>query len=206
LPHRIHRGEQLRRHDDGTRAQKVGRDRRGECFFYVALALGIALAAVDLLLPGFNGFLQRDLRFDYIHDPSLGVALVGIAALVGLVASSYPAFVLSRFRPNEVLRGATFLAGGSGRLRQTLVVFQFATLIGLIVVTLTIQRQERYAIEDRLRVPGDEIYMTMGGCPRAFAEAVERLPGVDALSCDSSVAIAQCHDGADFALPKGGRD
>jgi putative ABC transport system permease protein len=71
-------------------------------------------------------------------------------------------------------------------------------------VTLTIQRQERYAIEDRLRVPGAEIYMTMGGCPRPFAEAVARLPGVDALSCDSAVAIAQTHDGADFALPNGG--
>jgi len=176
----------------------------GECLFYVAFALGVALAAVELLLPGFNAFLQRDIHFDYIDDPRLGAAMLGFAAIVGLAAGAYPALVLSRFRPNEVLRGTSFLAGGSGRLREALVAFQFATLIGLIVVTLTVARQERYAIEDRLRLPNDEIYMVFGHCPQPFADTVARLPGVEAVSCTSSVALAQSHWGAGFVLPNGG--
>src|SRR5207248_9952610 len=58
----------------------------------------------------------------------------------------------------SVLKGTGGLPGGSGRLRQALVVFQFATLVALIVVTMTIDRQTRYALQDRLRAPSDQIY------------------------------------------------
>ena len=175
----------------------------GECLFYVSLALMLAMAAVETLMPGFNGFLQRNIAFDYIRDPLLGAGVVGVAAVVGIAAAAYPSLLLSLLRPSVVLRGNAMLVGGSGHLRQVLVVFQFATLIALIVATLTIQSQTQYAIEDRLRLPGDTIYMASDGCPRAFADAVAQLPGVRAASCASSMAVAQSHWGASFSAPNG---
>ena len=39
------------------------------------IALGVAMLAVEVALPGFNGFLQREIAFDYVRDPALGAAV-----------------------------------------------------------------------------------------------------------------------------------
>jgi putative ABC transport system permease protein len=97
--------------------------------------------------------------------------------------------VISRFKPGVVLKGLALLVGSSGRLRQALVIFQFGTLIALIVSTVTIQRQTQYAMEDRLRLPTEQIYIGRSGCPQAFREAVARVPGVLAASCSLGSAL-----------------
>ncbi len=43
-----------------------------ECLFYAGLALAFAVIAVEVILPGFNGFLQREIAFDYVRSPALG--------------------------------------------------------------------------------------------------------------------------------------
>jgi putative ABC transport system permease protein len=163
----------------------------GECLFYALLALGIAMIAVELILPAFRAYLQRDIAFNYLHDPLLGAALVATAVTVGLAAGAYPAGVLSRFRPNAVLQGVIFVPKVSAaHLRKLLVTFQFATLIVLIVSTLTVARQTRYALEGRLRLRTDQIYVVNGGCRPGFTEAVARLPGVRLAACASDSAIS----------------
>jgi len=132
----------------------------GECLCYAALALVFAVLLVELILPMLNGFLQRDIAFDCVREPLLGCALFGVWLVTGLAAGAYAAFVLSMFRPAAVLKGVVLLPGGSGRLRQALVIFQFGTLIALIVSTMTIQRQTQYAMQDRLRLPTDQIFVS----------------------------------------------
>jgi putative ABC transport system permease protein len=161
-----------------------------ECLCYALLALVIAVVAVELILPMLNEFLQRQIVFDYIREPRLGAALLAVWLVTGLAASAYAALVLSMFRPGAVLKGVVFLPGGSGRLRQALVVFQFGTLIALIVSTMTIQHQIQYAMQDRLRFPTDQIFVTGSGCPQAFRDSVVHLRGVLAASCSSGSALA----------------
>jgi putative ABC transport system permease protein len=160
-----------------------------ECLFYVGLAMALAVVAVNLLMPGFNAFLQRDIGFNLLRDPALATCLFGTVVVVGLAAGAYPAFVLSMFRPSTTLKGTVFGAGKSGRLRQALVIFQFGTLIVLIVATLTIHRQTQYAMEDRLHIPGDQIYIKQSGCPQAFVDAVKNFQGVRAASCAGGAAL-----------------
>jgi len=174
----------------------------GECLFYAALALLPAIVAVHLLLPAFNGFLQRDIVFDYQTNPMLALGIVGCAALAGVAAGAYPALYLSRFKPSAVLRGTTLLAQSS-RLRQALVVFQFAILIALLVATFTVQRQTRYAIEERLRLPTEQIYLGAGGCPPAMLDAVTTLDGVKAASCVSSATLGSDYFTAIFTPSQG---
>jgi putative ABC transport system permease protein len=175
----------------------------GECLFYAALALTFAILLVELALPSLNGFLARDIAFDYLRDPLLGCALAVVWLVVGLAAGAYAALVMSRFRPGAVLKGIVFLPGGSGRLRQALVIFQFGTLIALIVSTITIQRQTQYAMRDRLRLPTDQIYLAGSGCPDAFKESVARIPGVLAATCSSGSAVTYGRFSVIFDAPSG---
>ena len=90
-------------------------------------------------------------------------------------------------------------AGRWARLRHLLVTFQFATLIGLIVSTLTVERQTQYALEDRLHLRTDQIYLVNGGCRQGFKEAVARLQGVRVTACASDSAIAWTRLGTTLA-------
>ena len=174
----------------------------GECLFYAVLALIPAVLAVQLVLPAFNGLLRREIVFDYLSNPVLALGLVGLAVFSGFAAGAYPAFYLSRFKPNAVLRG-TSLFHQSSRLRQLLVVLQFAILIGLLAATFIVDRQTRYAIEDRLRLPTDQIYLGSGGCPSAMLDAAATVEGVKAASCASSAALGFDHFTAIFAPSQG---
>ncbi len=175
-----------------------------ECLFYAGLALAIALVAVDLILPGLNGFLQRQIAFDYFRDPALGVTIVAAWLLVSVAASIYPAAVLSMFRPVTVLKGVLSLPGGPGRLRNAMVVMQFGVLIALIVSTITIHRQTRFAIEDQLRVPGDQVFVLRAPCAAmAFQDVARRIPGVRSAACGSDAAMGTDLGAAHFTLPTG---
>lgn len=177
----------------------------GECLFYAVLALLPAIVAVHLVLPAFNGFLQREIVFDYLFDPKLALGLIGMAVFAGFAAGAYPALYLARFRPSAVLRGTTLLVNSS-RVRQALVVIQFAILIALLVATLTVHRQIRYAIEERLSLPTEQIYLVnpAGGCPAALASAIPNLESVKAASCASDSSLGFGHFSVNFFSPKSG--
>jgi putative ABC transport system permease protein len=115
----------------------------GESILLTALAMLLAIAIVELVMPSFAGFLEKPLSFS-LASPSMAAVLAGGIVIVGLLAGSYPAFYLSRFRPAEVLKGSD-TSTGSGTLRKTLVVFQFATSIALLIATGVVMAQMNYA-------------------------------------------------------------
>ena len=109
----------------------------------VAVLLGIGLAAA--LLPVFNQFTQKSLRFDTLATPTtLGIVVLFVLVL-GLVAGGYPAFFLSRYNSAKVLKGGHPGQRTSGfTLRQGLVVFQFAISIMMLIGTWVIYEQLHY--------------------------------------------------------------
>ena len=175
----------------------------GECLFYTGLALGLALIVVELVLPGYDAFLQRPIVFDYVRDPLLGTAILAAWLVVSLAAAAYPALVLSMFRPVTALRDTLSLPGGPARLRNALVVLQFATLVGLIVATITIHRQTRFAIEDQLRVPSEQLYVMPSICLGSYRNFADRVPGVRAATCVSDSALAMDRSSAVFTFQTG---
>ncbi|MDX1516458.1 MAG: ABC transporter permease [Woeseiaceae bacterium] len=115
----------------------------GESILLTALAMLLAVALVELLLPSFSGFLEKSLTFSIADPSTLGTLLLG-TVVVGLLAGSYPAFYLSRFQPAVVLKGGDS-GTGSTMLRRALVVFQFATSIALLIATGVVMAQMHYA-------------------------------------------------------------
>ena len=107
----------------------------GESVLLSCLALILMLLIVELALPVFNGLMEKELRLVY-WGLWMGVPMfAGVAALVGLVAGSYPAFVLSKFQPLQVLKGH-FKGDGKGVIfRNVLVGIQFGLSVILLICT-----------------------------------------------------------------------
>jgi putative ABC transport system permease protein len=104
----------------------------------------IALLLVRLSLPAFNRFTQTPLELDY-HNPRFWLSGIGFIAITGILAGSYPAFVLSSFKPVSVLKGRIDNLLSTAMARKALVVFQFSTAIVLIISTIIVNRQIEYA-------------------------------------------------------------
>ena len=118
-----------------------------ESVLVAAIAMLIALALVELALPLFARFLDASLNLHYFGAQGILAPAIILVVLVGLAGGLYPAFYLSRFQPARVLKANKSAADaeGSGKLRNILVVAQFAVSIGLIICTAVIYAQTIYA-------------------------------------------------------------
>jgi ABC-type antimicrobial peptide transport system permease subunit len=113
----------------------------GESILLSAIALGLAIGFVYLLLPMFNTVSQKQLTLDITGQFSTIILLAGIAILTGLVSGSYPAFVLSLFKPVNTLKGKLQAGSGGYILRKILVIGQFSATIVLIIGTIIMYKQ-----------------------------------------------------------------
>ena len=110
---------------------------------FASAILGFLLA--NLFLPWFNQLSGGDMQFSLSLYPQMVLLLIGVVLVVGLLAGSYPALVLSNFRPVEVLKNK-IRVGGSNLFTKSLVTFQFALSIILIVSTTIILQQTKYMV------------------------------------------------------------
>jgi putative ABC transport system permease protein len=174
----------------------------GESLLMALLALVLALALVEMLLPSFDDYLQRPIDFGlFSGGPVLLILAIAVAA--GLVSGSYPALVLSGFRPAKVLRTNSSGQGSSARMRAVLVVLQFAVSIGLGIAAAVVFGQIRYARQidlgfrrDNTVIVGDAGRVFLDG-KTSFVEALRANPGVldVALSSMAPFDTGQSTDG-----------
>jgi putative ABC transport system permease protein len=181
----------------------------GEALLLSVLAAGLALALAALLLPVFNGIAGKSLS---LFDAGAGRLAAGLSALtlvVGALAGSYPAFFLSAFQPAGVLK-----KGGTGggllavRLREGLVVFQFAVSIGLIACTAVVARQMEHVRAMRLGFDRTQIVVlplndAIRANEGAFRVELLREPGIEAVALSEQVP-ARAGNGSGYAVE--GRD
>ena len=133
----------LRKVVGASRQQLIGQF-LGESVLMALTAMMVALAVVELVLPWFNSFIQRDLILHSSENLWWLVGLVGFGLAVGVLAGSYPAFVLSSFLPTQVMKGDWIPGSKHVGLRKALVIFQFAISIAFITGTVVVQEQLAY--------------------------------------------------------------
>ena len=108
------------------------------------LAFVVSLLLVQLFLPSFNQVADKKLALLWTN-PIFWMVGIGFSILTGLIAGSYPALYLSGFQPVQVLKG-TFRAGKLASVpRKVLVVLQFTVSVMLIVGTIVVFRQIKFA-------------------------------------------------------------
>jgi len=106
---------------------------------YISLALG--MMAVWLLLPVFSNLIGRQLEIHYFDNFIVIPSLLALGLFVGVVSGSYPAFVLSSFKPLAVFKGSSGEKKSGAWMRNALVIFQFTISIFLIIGTLAVYQQ-----------------------------------------------------------------
>jgi putative ABC transport system permease protein len=116
----------------------------GESLLICLLAIILSLAIAVLALPYFNQLSQKELHAGSLFSLPFILFSLSVAVFVSFIAGSYPAIILSGFQPIKVLKGS-FKNTGSGQwLRKSLIVFQFAISVFLIVSTFMMQKQLYY--------------------------------------------------------------
>jgi putative ABC transport system permease protein len=134
----------------------------GETILLAAVAVALAVALIELMLPTFNAYVQQDLTFDYLGDLRVLGGLVLLAVAVGLAAGAYPALFLSAFQPARVLKGDATRGSAAATLRRGLVVLQFAISIALIISTAIVLEQARFARTIELGYDREQIVVLAG--------------------------------------------
>jgi putative ABC transport system permease protein len=182
----------------------------GESVLISVVAMMIALALVELLLPSFAAFVEAEIEIAYWGTSGLGLPILLLVLAVGVLGGLYPAFFISRFQPATVLKAnqSTAETPGSGRLRTVLVVAQFAVSIGLIICTAVVYAQTVYA---RSVDPGynrerilqvDELarYQLLNRTG-AIVERTRRLPNVQAVGRTTIGVATDNHNNSGILVP-----
>ncbi|MGC4038239.1 MAG: ABC transporter permease [Chitinophagaceae bacterium] len=112
----------------------------------VVIAIIISFILVQFALPLFNQLTGKNISLNGGNITFFLFASLMLIVITSLLAGSYPAFYLTSFHPARVLKGKFNPGGSAGRLRQTLVVFQFMIAIALICSVFIITRQVNFMI------------------------------------------------------------
>ena len=173
----------------------VGAQRESLIFQFLCESIAVAFVAgilatgiAELCLPAFNTLIKKQLAIEY-GNVYFWLAGISFILITGILAGSYPAFFLSTFKPYLVLKGTFKKIGALVTPRKILVVLQFTFAIVLIICTIIVAQQVKYAQSRKIGYERDHlvhIYMNdeMG---KHFSQIKNELISFGAASSVSAV-------------------
>ncbi len=128
----------------GSQKSQIVRQFLSESIIMSIFGLLISIVLVQLALPSFNRLSGKEFDSSHLMNLTVLLGLFGIILVTGIIAGSFPAFILSAFDPVMVLKGKLSSASRNITLRKLLVVIQFSISIFMIIGILVIIRQLDY--------------------------------------------------------------
>lgn len=163
--------------------------------FIIALVAGIAAVLfTKLALPVVSELSGKAFAPASLFSGHFAWWVAVLIIITGLLAGTYPAWFLSRFRPVAVLKGAVRPSRGSMSLRKALVVFQFTLSVTLIAGTLIVYAELRYLNNHDLGFKKDQMLIINFEGDRqvsqnidAIKQAIANQPGVGSVAASRAV-------------------
>ena len=173
-----------------------------ESVLYATVACILSITAVKLLMPFYTSLLGYELPA-FWNNPLVYAFMLGVIIVVGLLAGSYPALLLSSFKPIESLRGKLRRGNSGAFFRKGLVVFQFGISVLLIICVIIIMSQMNYIRntdlgfnkEQSLIVRFDNLAISRN--KEQFKDQLQNIPAVQTVSLMSGEP-GGFHDGYSF--------
>lgn len=162
------------------------------------LVLLLSAGCLSLLLlavgaPYLKHFSGLDLPLNVFYSPSVVYILLAILATLQVLSGLYPALVLSRFRPAEIIKSGTASSlKGVGITRHALIIAQFSLSIVLIIGSLIVYRQLDHMQSQDLGFEKDQIVLfklnrQISEKFDTFRNRLMEVPGVRSVAGSSSV-------------------
>ncbi len=155
-----------------ARSQLVGQF-LSESILLTVISAIISIGLVYLFMPAFNQLADREIGYSVFQHWPIVLGLLGVILLVGILAGSYPALILSSFKPVAVFSGQLNQRLKGATLRKVLVTFQFATSIFLLIVTGIVYQQLQYCKNMDLGFDKDHL-LVIQGTPPSFRGKYEQ--------------------------------
>jgi len=128
----------------------------GESLLTTFISVMAAAAIVFVSLPVFNRLIEFHFTVRDLFRQDILISTICIILFSGLIAGSYPAIILSAFKPVNILKGQLRSGTKSSKARKSMVITQFAISIILIVSTLVVYRQLHYMKNENLGFSKDQ--------------------------------------------------
>ncbi len=130
----------------------------GESFLFSFVALLISIFLVHLLLPLFGSLLDKKFSFSLFDGGWILPGLLAILALTGLLSGSYPALLISSFKPAGIIKGDfKIFIKGTSLFRNTLVTAQSVISIVMIICTAVVYMQLNFVRHSNLGYDRDHV-------------------------------------------------
>ena len=155
----------------------------GESLLLNGVAFALAILAAVLLLPWFNGLVERPLELWMLVHPATLALLAGLYVFVSFSSGVYPALILSKVKLIRILKAGFSFSGAGNGLRRSLIVFQFMVSVFLIISTVIIFQQLSFVQHKDLGLVKDHVLVMpvdalMRRDLQPITDALGRVPGV----------------------------
>jgi len=180
----------------GAQASQLMRQFLAESFLVNLFASVIALLAVRGLWPLFSQLSGRDIPVSYMFQIDFWLLFIALFVVGTLLSGSYPALVLSRFKPVAVLKGKVMRTSQGSFLRKGLVVFQFSASVFLIVGSMVVFQQLNFMRKQDLGVDISKTLVikapgitdsTFRAKTESFKAEVLRIAGIKSMTSSTNV-------------------
>lgn len=115
-----------------------------EAIVIALLAFVLALLIAHLILPFFNNVVNRNIELHLLQNPLFILFLLGVVLVSGFIGGSYPALIISGFKPVSVLKGKSPLKKGKLTGLNAMVYLQFILSVVLITSSIWMYKQVNF--------------------------------------------------------------
>jgi putative ABC transport system permease protein len=169
-----------------------------ESALYTSIAFLLAFIFCTTFQPAFFNFLEIDLDASFLYSPAMLSAYTLLFFATVLLSASYPALLLSAYKPFLVLYGKFSKNNNGLAIRKFLTVMQFTISIILVISGFAINRQINFLKNAETGINRDNIVMipfsqAIGKHYPAFKTDVQSIAAVKEIAT-SQIALYKGHD------------